>query len=243
MQVFILVYQNDFFKSREYLWALLVTYMGSDNNGVKPIKISVALSRQLNVLPGQYISLRMSAVSWWSWTQSHAFMATPLSQRKQRTLELFVQPRRGLTADLLRHVHAGSGVSFSFPTFISGPHGVTEPVGRYETVVMMMKGFGVAAVIPHLKQLIYGYNPNTLYSQYVYTRPFNRILRKKIHINLLYNSEGMGFSVLVKIFAWAVDIRLVVLQHKADCFFSYYLKFSYPFKLAAVVRRVSGIRL
>ncbi|PGG99692.1 hypothetical protein AJ80_09306 [Polytolypa hystricis UAMH7299] len=160
MQVLTFIYRNSVFTRRGHPRAL-VTYVGADSNdksGAKPIKVSVALSRPLRVHPGQYISLRMSAVGWWSWTQSHPFMVTSWSQGEQSTLELFVQPRRGLTADLLRHAHAGSGVSFSFPAFISGPHGVTAPVAQYETVVLMASGFGVAAVIPYLKQLIHGYN-------------------------------------------------------------------------------------
>jgi NAD(P)H-flavin reductase len=88
-------------------------------------------------------------------------VVTSWSQGKQDKLELLVQPRRGLTADLLRHTRSGRGVSFSFPAYITGPHGVTEPVGQYETVVIIASGFGVAAVIPYLKQLIYGYNTST----------------------------------------------------------------------------------
>jgi hypothetical protein len=78
MQVLIFVYQNGVFTSRGCPRAL-VTYVGTDkkdNGAAKPIKISVALSRPLSIHPGQYISLRMPAVSWWSWTQSHPFMVT-----------------------------------------------------------------------------------------------------------------------------------------------------------------------
>jgi hypothetical protein len=93
--------------------------------------------------------------------QSHPMVVTSWSQEKQSSLDLLVQPCRGLTADLLRHTQADRGVAFSFPAFISGPHGISEPVGRYETVLAVASGFGVAAVIPYLKQLMYGYNAKT----------------------------------------------------------------------------------
>jgi predicted ferric reductase len=79
-----------------------------------------------------------------------------------------VQPHRGLTADLLRHAQIRSGVSFSFPAFITGPHGVTEPVGQYETVVIMASGFGVATVLSYIKQLIYDYNTSTSRTRHVH---------------------------------------------------------------------------
>jgi len=39
----------------------------------------------------------------------------------------------------------------------SGPYGLSAPVGEYESVLMIASGFGMAAQLPCLKQLIHGY--------------------------------------------------------------------------------------
>ena len=42
--------------------------------------------------------------------------------------------------------------------FVSGPHGSTTPAGEYGKVVMIASGFGIAAQLPLLKELIQGFN-------------------------------------------------------------------------------------
>ena len=39
-------------------------------------------------------------------------------------------------------------------TFVSGPHSSTAPAGEYGKVVMIASGFGIAAQLPLLKELI-----------------------------------------------------------------------------------------
>ncbi|OAL42592.1 hypothetical protein IQ07DRAFT_525845 [Pyrenochaeta sp. DS3sAY3a] len=43
----------------------------------------------------------------------------------------------------------------------TGPYGTSASVNRYETVVMVASGFGIAGQLPYLKKLIYGYNTCT----------------------------------------------------------------------------------
>jgi predicted ferric reductase len=159
LQFAIILYRNGAFTSRGYPRAT-VTYDGDSREGGKNsiIKIRVALPRPIEVHAGQYINLWMLSMGLCSWAQSHPLMVTSWSQENQSTLDLFVQPHRGLSADLLRHARAAAGGSTPFPALFSGPHGVVEPVNHYETVLMVASGFGIAAVIPYLKQLIYGYN-------------------------------------------------------------------------------------
>ena len=77
-------------------------------------------------------------------------------------MELLVQPRRGLTADLLHHASLAPESSVALLALFTGPHGTTEDVNKYETALLIASGFGVAAVIPYLKKMIYGYNTCTL---------------------------------------------------------------------------------
>ena len=129
------------------------------NQEGKPLKLRVVLPRPLDVKAGQYVNLWMPTVSLSSWTQTHPFMVTSWSPGKQEVLELFVQTRRGLTEKL--RVRAEFEEFASFTAFVGGPHGLSEPVGQYESVLAIASGFGIAGVIPYVKQLLYGYNTST----------------------------------------------------------------------------------
>ncbi|OJD10435.1 hypothetical protein AJ78_08552 [Emergomyces pasteurianus Ep9510] len=127
----------------------------------RPIKIHVTLPRPLEVKAGQYVNLWMPSVGLGlaSWMQTHPFMVTSWSPGKQDVLELFAQTRRGLTAKL--QARAAVDGSASFSVFVSGPHGLSEPVSQYETVLAIASGFGIAGVLFYLKQLLHGYNTST----------------------------------------------------------------------------------
>jgi hypothetical protein len=123
------------------------------------VKVSITLSRPLKVEAGQNINLWIPSVSFWSFLQSHPFVVASWSHEAQDRLELFVEPRRGLTRDLLYHAQtAEKGATFrSRRVMFSGPHGVSAPVGEYESVFMIATGFGMAALFPYLKKLIHCY--------------------------------------------------------------------------------------
>jgi len=120
------------------------------------VRINIRLSKLLNVEPGQYVHVWIPSISFWSFLQTHPFVVTSWTDGKQDTLELFVEPRKGLTRELL--LHAGNGLDHSCLALISGPHGISAPVGTYENVLMVADGFGIAAHLPYLKRLIHGYN-------------------------------------------------------------------------------------
>lgn len=70
-----------------------------------------------------------------------------------------VEPRRGLTRELLYHAQAGErgGAFGSRWVLFSGPHGISAPVGEYESILLVGTGFGMAALLPYLQELIHGY--------------------------------------------------------------------------------------
>jgi hypothetical protein len=129
------------------------------------IKVELTLSRPLKVKAGQYINLWIPSLSFWSIFQSHPFTVASWSDGKQGSLDLFIEPRGGMTQKLLHHLTLGTDDSQprldgSLPrlALFSGPHGISAPVGNYETVLMVASGSGIVAQLPYLKQLIYGYN-------------------------------------------------------------------------------------
>ncbi|KAH8721012.1 Ferric/cupric reductase transmembrane component 2 [Beauveria bassiana] len=117
-------------------------------NGTTQIRLR--LSRPLKVRAGQYINLWVPSVSLWAFSQTHPFVVTSWSQKPQEHLDLFIEPRRGFTKDLLRLAEHGPTTSMAW---FSGPHGKPLPISRYENVVMLATESGIAAHLPYLKKL------------------------------------------------------------------------------------------
>lgn len=160
-----LFYRNGLFSGNGAPRALVSFAFGkSQENGntVTAVQIRVVLPRPLKVEAGQYINLWMPSVGLWSWTQTHPFTITSWSRGRQDAIELLVQPRRGMTSDLLRHASVAADSSLTFLALFTGPHGTSEDVDLYESVLLIASGFGVATTIPYLKKMIYGYNTCTL---------------------------------------------------------------------------------
>ncbi|KAH1894043.1 hypothetical protein KXW40_005924 [Aspergillus fumigatus] len=161
-----LLYRNGIFSSRGRPRALVARLSNEDKKekgdekkanqakkqkATRPVSVLVNLSRPMKLDAGQYIYLSLPSLTFWSWLQSHPFTVISWSNQEQDTLELFIQPRRGFSADLLR---AAEGGPVSFPAYITGPHGISEPVDQYESVLAIATDFGVAAVIPYFRKLI-----------------------------------------------------------------------------------------
>lgn len=143
------------------------------------IRIRINLQRRLKIRAGQYINLWIPSVSFWSFAQSHPFVVISWAVREQDNLDLFVEPRRGLTRELLNHAK-NSHVMHPLVLF-SGPHGRSVSIEAYETVLMVASGFGIAAQLPYLKRLIHGYNAR-------------EVRARRIH--LVWQIENKGTSVL-----------------------------------------------
>ncbi|KAJ5346214.1 hypothetical protein N7452_004218 [Penicillium brevicompactum] len=163
VELFPFIVRNGVFPPRPYSRASIrcdrVQQRPTEGKEETPLKIRVALTRPLHIEAGQYISLWIPAASLFSWAQTHPFMVTSWSPEKQDVLELFVQPRRGLT-ETIHHRTALDGYT-SFTAFVGGPYGVRKSVDHYECVLAIATDFGIAGVISYLKKLLYGYNTCT----------------------------------------------------------------------------------
>lgn len=121
------------------------------------VNLRLQLSRPLKTEPGQYIQLWLPSASFWAIVQTHPFVVTSWENAPQRSLDLFIQPRRGFTGNLLSLPSPGKGARRRWALF-SGPHGQTVPVERFEKVMMVADGAGIATQLPYLKKLIHGYH-------------------------------------------------------------------------------------
>ena len=66
----------------------------------------------------------------------HGYMLVP---RGAEHVGLVVQPRHGLSANLLCHARGAGKGSASFLAFVSGPHGISDPIDHYETILLEEK--------------------------------------------------------------------------------------------------------
>jgi NAD(P)H-flavin reductase len=100
--------------------------------------------------------------------QTHPFTITSWSRGQQTTLDLYVNARRGLSATLLDRAQRAPDGSVSFTAFVTGPHGISEPVNQYKSVLLIASGSSIATVISYLKKLIYGYNTSTCQTRWAH---------------------------------------------------------------------------
>jgi NAD(P)H-flavin reductase len=89
--------------------------------------------------------------------QSHPFVVTSWAPGRRNTLDLFIEPRRGLTHELLKHAK-NDNVARSRLVLFSGPYGRSVDMGKYEKIVIVANGFGIATHLPYLRQLIHGHS-------------------------------------------------------------------------------------
>lgn len=144
------------------------------------VKVRLHLSRRIRVEAGQYIGLWIPAVGFWAPLQSHPLMVTLWSAGRRKDLELVIEPRKGWTRALAdlgivneillnERRTSDDGVEKSKNTSLydsldshlalfTGPHGCSVPIRDYKTVVMIASDFGIAAQLPYLDLLVYGYN-------------------------------------------------------------------------------------
>jgi len=101
----------------------------------------------LKVEAGQYINLWIPTVSFSSFLQSHPFVIASCEEGEWTTLELLVDPQKGLTSKLQRLARYGSGSDSRLALF-TGPHGTSAPLGDFERVLMVASGFGIVAQLP-----------------------------------------------------------------------------------------------
>lgn len=81
---------------------------------------------------------------------------------------MLVELRQGLIKTLAYRAKLMGRDGFSCLALYSGPYGTTEPVDNYESVLFVVSGAGIAAVILYIKYLIYGYNTYTSYVRRVH---------------------------------------------------------------------------
>ncbi|KAL8673862.1 MAG: hypothetical protein Q9168_001727 [Polycauliona sp. 1 TL-2023] len=123
------------------------------------VRIDLSVPRPWKVEAGQYINLWIPAASIRSLLtmQSHPLMIVSWSEGQYLDLQLVVSPQQGLT-QVFRSIaenNDSTAVSNRYLAFFSGPHGTSEPMGEYGTVLLFASGLGIVAQLPYIKQLLH----------------------------------------------------------------------------------------
>ena len=123
------------------------------------VRINLSVPRPWNVKAGQYINLWIPAASFRSLftMQSHPLMIVSWTEGQWSNLELVVSPQRGLTKVFQAIAEGNESAAAPSPyiAFYSGPHGRSEAMGEYGTVLMFASGLGIVAQLPYIKQLLH----------------------------------------------------------------------------------------
>lgn len=144
------------------------------------ILVRAVLSRPLRIEAGQHINVwfPITTTSFRALAQSHPFVVASWSDTAQTTLDLLIEPRGGLTLQLL---HRSRVRTDPCRILFSGPHGYSVPVGEYEVVLMAASGFGIAAQLPYLKRLLHGYNSRKIRTRRIHLVWELKTLGQSIH--------------------------------------------------------------
>ena len=78
------------------------------------------------------------------------------SDSQPMTVQLLIEPRDGFTRRLLRLAKENQ-LGSQHLVLYSGPYGLHASMERYGSVLMVASGFGIAAQLSHIKELLDGY--------------------------------------------------------------------------------------
>jgi predicted ferric reductase len=128
------------------------------------MELNVRLPGHMHAGPGAYVYLTFSGLPWRYRYQAHPLMVVSCEhdvevqdgkqQHDVTNLTFLAQPQKGLTARLYQALQAdrpwkpfGKSVSFD------GPYGQDLHLERYEMVVLVARGIGIAGVLPYARYL------------------------------------------------------------------------------------------
>lgn len=115
------------------------------------VRLTFTPTRPWKVRAGQYIYLKIPAVSHFSFAESHPFNVMwweDDAENKASTITVLAKVESGFTRRL------GSCSHKSLRVIIDGPYGNLKDMDRYDSFVFISTGIGVTAQLAYLKELI-----------------------------------------------------------------------------------------
>ncbi|KAL4862077.1 hypothetical protein BDV12DRAFT_203386 [Aspergillus spectabilis] len=148
------------------------------------MRMKILTSRPVTVLAGQYVNLWVPSLNPWSWFQGSSFVVTSWSADKQRTLHLYAEShQRKFGFKWLLERQAKNRLLHNL-TWFTGPHGTSEPVSQYETVLIVASNTGILAVKPYVEQLFH---------------TVKQKISKTRRLHLVWQLSGLGVGDIIRI--------------------------------------------
>lgn len=127
------------------------------DDGRRPIQLTLLLKDHVKMKAGQYINMWIPSLGRLWQIQSHPFVVTSWTGKRQGHLEFVIEPRGSWTKRLYSHAMNVSGQDGGLHRVLfTGPHGASPPVEEYEYIFMVASGYGIVAQLPLLERLVQG---------------------------------------------------------------------------------------
>lgn len=142
------------------------------------VRVTVQMARPWTFKPGQHAYLYFPSISWW---QSHPFSVAwsddsenpdsekllmnrqdVLASRNKTSMSFVIRGRTGATGALYRKAAEQRDGKMLITCLAEGPYGGLHNLQSYGTVVLFAGGVGVTQSVPHVRDLVIGYNNGTV---------------------------------------------------------------------------------
>lgn len=135
-------------------------------------EVVVTLARPFKVRAGQYVYVWIPGVRGWSFKlhRSPILWSAAEEDGKNSTISLLIEAgskRRGRGTRTVENV--AKHCSQKHFAWVDGPYGSAKRLDRYDTVLMVATGLGIAAQIPYIREIldVYGHEPDRHRSVFV----------------------------------------------------------------------------
>ena len=146
------------------------------------IRIKIRVPRLWNIRAGHHINIRLPGVGCRTLLESNPFrvvfwVVDTSPKPKLTTVHLLVEPRDGFIPRLLRYAKRSSERTRHLVLY-SGLHWTSTSMKEYGTALLIVTGFGIAAILPHLKELLDRYGRC-------------EVVTRRVHVVRQLEGEGM----------------------------------------------------
>lgn len=176
-------------------------------------EISLAMTKQWNFKPGQFIYLRFPFLSreYWlvSWFQSHPFTIVswdvPAGHSRflaPTTIRVVAKSRMGLT-QILHHISQESKTEKRpLQTIVEGPYGSFSDFSRFDTIFMVATDVGILALISHIRGVLDGLDEYATRTRFVHLiwdlQRHQDVNLAKQYIDALFEHDDKFFVSLLR---------------------------------------------
>ncbi|CAP87059.1 Pc24g01510 [Penicillium rubens Wisconsin 54-1255] len=123
--------------------------------------LDIAVPREWEAQPGQYVQLWMPRLGVRSFLQLPAFYVASVDTAQNtpgapttRTLRIVARPRPGVTGRMAQAADHATYSTIHFPVCVLGPYGHPPNLGQYGTVVFVLEDIGLFRALPFIRHLL-----------------------------------------------------------------------------------------